>query len=539
MAGRRWCGSRPSRRGRDGRGAPHPERARWRAPRGRAVIGPGLEAAAEAVAASARRPAPGPWCSTPARCCQACARPRARTAGRADAPRRRGAAPARRARPKKTLRRRVEGDGCGRRRGRARATRSPPRCGSPSAWGAVCVLKGPGTVIAAPDGRWTISGAGTSALATAGSGDVLAGVIAAFLAARRGQRRRDWGGSAAAVHLHGLAGGWRRRARPRHHRERRGPGAARGAPAPRARARLPPVIRVRVPATSANLGPGFDCLGVALGLHLRVDAHVGDPDALHYHGEGTSPTTRQPHPPRLPSGLRGGRADAPSVAFSRPQRHPTGARTRLELGRPGRRRRRSRRRHGGRARTRRRLRLDGRHRGPPRQRRPRRVRRPHRGGRARRWRRLRHRRAGRAARAGACCSACPPSSSPRSAPGPPCPSACRAATPSSPRRARRCGPSPSRATSRSLLRTASLDVLHEPYREALVPGLAAARAALFEAGAHAAYLSGAGPTLAAIAAEGALIACRAVLERFAGAGGRVLELRAGDGYDCEAGATGA
>lgn len=29
-------------------------------------------------------------------------------------------------------------------------------------------------------------------------------------------------------------------------------------------------IEVRVPATSANLGPGFDCLGVALGTHLQI-----------------------------------------------------------------------------------------------------------------------------------------------------------------------------------------------------------------------------------------------------------------------------
>ena len=29
-------------------------------------------------------------------------------------------------------------------------------------------------------------------------------------------------------------------------------------------------VTVRIPATSANLGPGFDCLGVALELHNRV-----------------------------------------------------------------------------------------------------------------------------------------------------------------------------------------------------------------------------------------------------------------------------
>ena len=49
-----------------------------------------------------------------------------------------------------------------------------------------------------------------------------------------------------------------------------------------------------------------------------------------------------------------------------------------------------------------------------------------------------------------------------------------------------------------LLRAASEDRLHEPYREPLIPGLAACREALLRAGADAAFLSGAGPTLAAI-----------------------------------------
>jgi len=34
-------------------------------------------------------------------------------------------------------------------------------------------------------------------------------------------------------------------------------------------------VTVRVPATSANLGPGFDCLGVALDLHNRVTVQRG------------------------------------------------------------------------------------------------------------------------------------------------------------------------------------------------------------------------------------------------------------------------
>lgn len=35
-------------------------------------------------------------------------------------------------------------------------------------------------------------------------------------------------------------------------------------------------VHVRVPATSANLGPGFDALGLALGLHDDVVARIGD-----------------------------------------------------------------------------------------------------------------------------------------------------------------------------------------------------------------------------------------------------------------------
>ena len=35
-------------------------------------------------------------------------------------------------------------------------------------------------------------------------------------------------------------------------------------------------VHVRVPATSANLGPGFDALGLALDLHDDVVARVDD-----------------------------------------------------------------------------------------------------------------------------------------------------------------------------------------------------------------------------------------------------------------------
>jgi homoserine kinase len=46
-------------------------------------------------------------------------------------------------------------------------------------------------------------------------------------------------------------------------------------------------VRVRAPATSANLGPGFDALGLALGLYDEVEASVtGDGLAVEVTGEG-------------------------------------------------------------------------------------------------------------------------------------------------------------------------------------------------------------------------------------------------------------
>jgi hydroxyethylthiazole kinase-like uncharacterized protein yjeF len=49
-------------------------------------------------------------------------------------------------------------------------------------WGCVCVLKGSGTVIAAPGQTPWINGTGNGKLATAGTGDVLAGLLGALLA---------------------------------------------------------------------------------------------------------------------------------------------------------------------------------------------------------------------------------------------------------------------------------------------------------------------------------------------------------------------
>jgi homoserine kinase len=47
------------------------------------------------------------------------------------------------------------------------------------------------------------------------------------------------------------------------------------------------VVRVRVPATSANLGPGFDALGLALSLYDEVDAWAGESGlSIEIEGEG-------------------------------------------------------------------------------------------------------------------------------------------------------------------------------------------------------------------------------------------------------------
>jgi NAD(P)H-hydrate epimerase len=65
------------------------------------------------------------------------------------------------------------------------------------------VLKGQRTVIAFPDGRVWINPTGTPALGTGGTGDVLTGMIAGFLAQFPGEPDQA---VAAAVYLHGLAG---------------------------------------------------------------------------------------------------------------------------------------------------------------------------------------------------------------------------------------------------------------------------------------------------------------------------------------------
>lgn len=66
---------------------------------------------------------------------------------------------------------------------------------------AVAVLKGAGSVIALPDGRWYINGSGNPGMASAGMGDVLAGIIAGLIAQGMGIAPATLLG----VYLHGAA----------------------------------------------------------------------------------------------------------------------------------------------------------------------------------------------------------------------------------------------------------------------------------------------------------------------------------------------
>ncbi len=69
-------------------------------------------------------------------------------------------------------------------------------------FGVVCVLKGYKTVVANPKGDFYINSSGNPGMATAGTGDVLTGIIASLI----GQNIAPFDASRLGVYIHGLSG---------------------------------------------------------------------------------------------------------------------------------------------------------------------------------------------------------------------------------------------------------------------------------------------------------------------------------------------
>jgi NAD(P)H-hydrate epimerase len=82
------------------------------------------------------------------------------------------------------------------------AARSRAAKDAAARWGMVVVLKGARTVIADPDGTVSVAPFENPALASGGTGDVLAGIIGAFLA----QGLAPAAAARAGVYIHGMAG---------------------------------------------------------------------------------------------------------------------------------------------------------------------------------------------------------------------------------------------------------------------------------------------------------------------------------------------
>ncbi len=96
---------------------------------------------------------------------------------------------------------------------------------------------------------------------------------------------------------------------------------------------LPARVTVSVPGSSANLGPGFDCLGVALPLRLTVTVvRRPGPLAVHLSGEGRRRAAgRRLEPRRAPP------SSTAATATASPSRSPTSCRSRRAAARPRRR----------------------------------------------------------------------------------------------------------------------------------------------------------------------------------------------------------
>src|SRR3989442_12919774 len=59
-------------------------------------------------------------------------------------------------------------------------------------------------------------------------------------------------------------------------------------------------MRVRVPGSIANIGPGFDCMAMAIDLWLEVEAELAEHPSWDFEGEGAEYLAAHDNPfPRL------------------------------------------------------------------------------------------------------------------------------------------------------------------------------------------------------------------------------------------------
>jgi len=145
-------------------------------------------------------------------------------------------------------------------------------------WGSVVVLKGARTIIAAPDGSVAIAPFENPALATGGTGDVLAGAIGSLLA----QGLAPFDAARLGVYLHGLAGDAVR--------ERLGDAGLLASDLPDGIA----VARKRLAAIAERKGAakrlGFAARGSTTGSNEAAAGPAATPDAPDATGEATGRT---------------------------------------------------------------------------------------------------------------------------------------------------------------------------------------------------------------------------------------------------------
>jgi NAD(P)H-hydrate epimerase len=173
-------------------------------------------------------------------------------------------------------------------------------------WGSVVVLKGARTIIADPDGTAAIAPFENPALATGGTGDVLAGVIGSLLA----QGLPPFTAARIGVYLHGVAG--------EAGRERFGDAGLLASDLPEGLA----IARKRLVASAERRGPGRQ-----LGFTARPSAAQAEPPDV---GPG-EPAVGEPLPDELaavePKPVDGGEGAEPTEA--------TGATEAAEPSEPG------------------------------------------------------------------------------------------------------------------------------------------------------------------------------------------------------------